>query len=200
MPAPLRVGLTGGLASGKSTVASFLAEAGYLVVDADRLVAELYAPGEPGARLVAELFGSSLLEDSGAVDKARLGALVFSDDRARAQLESAIHPLVRERFAQRVAESDRPIVLEATRLVEAGYGPDFDYLLTVEAPFETRLARAVARGMSQEDATARLSAQGEGEARRQAADRILENDGDLEELRAATDAIVDELRDRERRR
>ena len=95
---PYRIGLTGGLASGKSTVAKLLAEAGFQVVDADEIVAELYAPGQPGARAVAEKFGANYLDRGGAVDKPRLARLVFSDDAARGTLEAAIHPLVRASF------------------------------------------------------------------------------------------------------
>ncbi len=193
---PLRVGLTGGLASGKSTVAGWLAEAGFTVVDADRLVAQLYEPGEPGARVVGELFGETLLRADGGVDHARLAEIVFGDARARRILEAAIHPLVRARFAH-LAESAGPVVvLEATLLVEAGYAPDFNYIVTVEADPELRLRRAVDRGMPRATALARLEAQGNGAARRAVAHRILSNDGDLLQLRLETDALVAELRQR----
>jgi dephospho-CoA kinase len=192
----LRVGLTGGLASGKSTVARWLAEAGFTVVDADHLVAGLYEPGEPGARAVGQLFGERLLRADGGVDHERLAEVVFADPGARRQLEAAIHPLVRERFA-RLAESAGPVVvLEATLLVEAGYAPDFDYVVTVEADPELRLRRAVARGLAADSARARLAAQGDGAARRAAANRILGNDGDLLQLRQETDALIAQLRRR----
>ena len=110
---PFRVGLTGGLASGKSTVARLLAEAGFQVVDADAIVAELYAPGEPGARAVAEKFGAKYLDKGGAVDKPRLARLVFSDDAARATLEAAIHPLVRAFFSRLATAAATPIVLRS---------------------------------------------------------------------------------------
>lgn len=202
----LRVGLTGGLAGGKSTVARLLAERGATVVDADRLVAALYEPGEPGARAVAELFGEDLLDERGAVDRARLAERVFTDDpheEARARLERAIHPLVRRRFAhlaERAAEATGIVVLEATLLVEAGYGPDFDLVVSVEADPAVRLARAVARGLSEDEARRRLEAQGDGAARRAGADLILDNDGTLDELERAVDRLMERLRALERDR
>jgi dephospho-CoA kinase len=188
--------LTGGLAAGKSTVARMLARRGCRVIDADRLVADLYRPGEPGARVVAELFGTAALNPEGAVDHDRVARRVFADPAARRRLEQAIHPLVRERFrtlAETAAED--VVVLEAALLAEAGFAPDFDRVITVEAPLELRLARAVARGMTPEDARRRLLAQGEGDARRRAAHRVIDNDGSLEHLEAQVDAVLQELRE-----
>ena len=195
MPA-FRVGLTGGLASGKSTVAKLLAAAGFEVVDADEIVATLYAPGEPGARAVAELFGAKCLDKEGAVDKPRLAHLAFSDGAARAKLETAIHPLVRAFFSRLATAAAGPIVLEATRLVEAGFAPDFDLIVTVEAAPEVRLERAVARGLPREEALRRLAAQGDGAARRKAAHRVIENSGTLAELHAKVAALVEKIRER----
>ncbi len=177
-----RIGLTGGLAGGKSTVARLLAEAGFEVVDADRLVAELYEPGEAGAEGVAELFGAEYLDARNAVDRPRLARRVFTDEAARRRLEGLVHPLVRRRFAALAGAAERPIVLEATLLVEAGYAPDFDLVVTVEAPPELRLARAVERGLARADAQARLAAQGEGSERRATADLVIDNGGDLPSL------------------
>lgn len=190
----LLVGLTGGLASGKSTVARWLREAGFTVIDADRVVAELYLPGQPGAEAVARLFGPEVLDDKGAVDHPKVAARVFSDPEARRALEAAVHPLVRRRFEEIAAATPGIVVLEATLLVEAGYAPGFDLLVTVEAPCEVRLERAVQRGMPEEAVRARLLAQGDGEERREAAHRILDNSGDLEGLRRQVDELVVELR------
>lgn len=189
----VRVGLTGGLASGKSTVARMLAERGATVIDADRLVAELYEPGEPGARAAAKLFGPEALDGRGAVDRERLATLVFTDPDARRRLEQAVHPLVRERFAGIARGAEGVVVLEATLLVEAGYAPDFDLVVTVEADPEVRLQRAVARGMDEAEARRRLTAQGDGEARRAAADVVIRNDGDLAALERQVDALMDRL-------
>ncbi|HEY0555596.1 MAG TPA: dephospho-CoA kinase [Thermoanaerobaculia bacterium] len=195
MNAPaLRVGLTGGLAGGKSTVSQWLRDAGFEVIDADRLVAELYQPGGEGAAAVRALFGPGMLDERGAVDHAKVAAHVFSDPAARASLEAAIHPLVRKRFVEMTAAAQGVVVLEATLLVEAGYAPGFDLIVTVEAPCETRFERAVARGMDREAAEARLLAQGDGEQRREAAHRVIDNSGDEEHLRRQVDELVEELK------
>jgi dephospho-CoA kinase len=192
----VRLGLTGGLASGKSTVAELLAARGCEVVDADRLVADLYRPGEPGAEVVRELLGDDHLTADGSVDRPRVAAAVFADADLRRRLERAVWPLVRRRFGERAAAApaDAVVVLEATLLVEAGFAPSFDLVVTVEAPRETRLARAVARGLSEDEARSRLEAQGDGEARRAAAHRRLDNDGTLEQLEARVDALLADVR------
>lgn len=192
----LRVGLTGGLASGKSTVARRLADSGFTVIDADRLVADLYRPGEPGTGAVARLFGRKLLDADGAVDKAAVARLVFSDPSALAQLEATIHPMVRRRFAEIASGTDGVAVLEATKLVEAGFAPDFDLIVTVEAPVEVRIARAVARGLPEAAARERIAAQAGEPERRAAATIVLENDGDLAALLDRTDRLVATIRRR----
>lgn len=199
----LRVGLTGGLAAGKSTVGGLLRDEGLLVVDADRLVAELYAPGAEGARAVAGIFGPEALDASGAVDRAFLATRVFTDDEARARLETAVHPLVRERFESLVRNAEAGggdptlvAVLEATLLVEAGFGPWFDLIVTVEAPERLRLRRAVERGLSGDDARRRLEAQGTGAARRAAAHRVVWNHTDPAALATQVEALAGELRAR----
>jgi dephospho-CoA kinase len=192
----LLVGLTGGLAAGKSTVARMLAKAGCTTFDADRLVGELYAPGKPGAAAVRELFGAAMLAPDGAVDRRALAARVFGDPPALAALERAVHPLVRARFQELAARQTGIVVVEATRLAEAGWAAELDRVVTVEAPLELRLARAVARGMEPEEARRRLAAQGDGELRRQVADHVLVNDGDAGALAAQVAALVRDLRDR----
>jgi dephospho-CoA kinase len=194
MKKTLRIGLTGGLASGKSTVAGWLRDAGFLVVDADQLVAELYRPGGEGVAVVRGLFGSEILDEQGGVDHARLAAKVFSDAEARKSLEKAIHPLVRKRFEEIAAQTPGVVILEATLLVEAGYGPLFDGIITVECDAETRLKRAVSRGMEEPAARARLLAQGDGEQRREAAHRSLDNCCDLAHLRNQVDELIVELK------
>jgi dephospho-CoA kinase len=200
MAGALKIGLTGGLASGKSTVARWLAEAGFRVIDADQLVAELYAPGQPGAAAVRQLLGDAFLTPAGEVDRAKVAERVFADPEARRALERAIHPLVRRRFEELAEQSEGTLILEATLLVEAGYAPGFDGIVTVEAPPEVRLARAIARGMPEADARARLLAQGDGADRRAAAGRLLDNCCDQEDLRRQVDELIDELRAIEARR
>ncbi len=187
------VGLTGGLASGKSTVARWLSEAGFLVVDADRLVAELYQPGQPGAEVVRRLFGPEALNPEGGVDHAKVAERVFADPQARGDLEKAVHPLVRERFQEIASAAPGIAVLEATLLVEAGYAPHFDLVVTVEADEEVRLRRAIERGMDEAAARARLMAQGDGATRRAAAHRLLDNCCALPDLRRQVDELIEEL-------
>jgi dephospho-CoA kinase len=189
-----KVGLTGGLASGKSTVARRLAAAGFRVVDADRIVAELYHPGGAGTRAAAALVGAGALQADGSVDKVAVARRVFSDPALLAKLEAAIHPLVRQRFAELARDADGVLVLEATLLVEAGYAPDFDLVVTVEAPPAIRLQRAVERGLAPEEAQARLDAQPDGAQRRAAAQVTIGNDGRIEKLHAQTDALIERLR------
>jgi dephospho-CoA kinase len=200
MERPLTIGLTGGLASGKSTVARWLAEAGFRVIDADQLVAELYTPGAPGTAEVRRLFGDEALDAAGAVDHARVAERIFTDLQARQALERAIHPLVRQRFMELASQTAGVVVLEATLLVEAGYAPGFDCIVSVEAPPEARLARAIERGLPEAAARARLLAQGDGAARRDAAGRVIDNSSDLEHLRRQVDELIDELRAIEARR
>lgn len=187
------IGLTGGIASGKSTVGRMLRERGFTVIDADRIVAELYEPGAAGSRAVERLFGEELLTDGGAVDRAAVSERVFGNEEDRRRLEEAIHPMVRSRFEELAAECEGPAVLEATLLVEAGWDDAFDAVITVEAPREIRLERAVARGLSRAEAESRLRAQGPSEDRRRAADFVIENDGSLEDLERRVEAIVDGL-------
>ncbi|MEM7352728.1 MAG: dephospho-CoA kinase [Acidobacteriota bacterium] len=195
------LGLTGGLASGKSTVAGWLADAGFRVVDADRVVADLYAPGGRGAAAVRQLFGDTALTAEGAVDRPKVAERVFSDKDARQRLEEAIHPLVRQRFREIAESTSGVVVYEATLLVESGHADAgdatrFDLVLTIEAPQAKRLEWAIARGMDEASAKARLAAQGDGAGRRQGADRILHNDGTLDDLRRKIDALIEELRGR----
>lgn len=191
------VGITGGMASGKSTVVRWLGEAGFQVVDADRIVAELYAPGGKGAAAVRQLFGPEALAADGRVDHPAVAAIVFADPGARKRLEAAIHPLVHERFAEIAAEAPGVVVYEATLMVESGGYRVFDLVISVEAPEERRLAWAVERGMDDAAARARLKAQGDGAQRRAHVHRILENDGSLDDLRAQVDTLIEELRGRE---
>ena len=190
----LHVGLTGGLAGGKSTVSRWLREAGFEVVDADRLVAELHQPGGEGAAAVQRLFGPGMLDEQGGVDHAKVAARVFSDPAARKALEAAIHPLVRQRFEEIASHAQGVVVLEATLLIEAGYAPLFDLVVTVEAPCELRYERAVARGMDPETVRARILAQGDGGERREAAHRLIDNSGDEAHLRRQVDELVEELK------
>lgn len=190
---PFRVGLTGGIAAGKSTVANWLRESGFTVVDADELVAALYRPDGDGAAVVRRLFGPSFLQDAGGVDHRLLAAKVFADPQARRQLESAIHPLVKRDFEDLASQTDRVAVLEAPLLVEAGFAPDFDLVVTVEATPGVRVQRAVARGLTTDEARKRLAVQTDEATRTRVAHRVLRNDGSLDELHEQVDNLVGEI-------
>lgn len=183
----LRVGLTGGLASGKSTVATMLRDLGAVVFDADAIVRELYAPGGTGAAAARELFGETVVGPDGTIDRARIAQRVFTDPAARHALEARIHPLVRAERARRFEAAERAgatvAVAEASQLFESGTEADYDRVLLVVAPDEIRVRRWEARGADGEDARRRMAAQiAPEEARRRARDVIV-NDGTLDALR-----------------
>jgi dephospho-CoA kinase len=187
-----RVGLTGGIGSGKSTVSEMLAERGAVVIDSDRLAREVVEPGTPGLQAVVEEFGGEVLTESGELDRPALGRLVFDDSGARARLEAIIHPLVRARA--RELESAAPdgavVVHDVPLLVETGQADKFDAVVVVDAGVDTQVARlAEARGMTAAEARARISAQATREQRRAAADHVIVNDGSLEDLRRQVDGV-----------
>lgn len=180
----LRIGLTGGIGSGKSTVAGLLAERGAVVVDADRIAREVVEPGTPGLAAVVEAFGESVLAADGSLDRPALASVVFTDPAARARLDAIVHPLVRDRAVALTAEAapDAVLVNDVPLLVETGQAGSYDLVLVVEAELETRLARLVERGTTREDARARIAAQASDEQRRAVADVVLDNSGTLEQL------------------
>ena len=185
----LRIGLTGGIGSGKSTVAALLAQRGARVVDADRIAREVVEPGTPGLAAVVAEFGDGVLTADGALDRPALAAVVFGDPAARARLDAVVHPLVRARAAELVeaAPPDAVVVQDVPLLVETGQAGSYDLVLVVETDLETRVARLGERGLSAEDARARIASQATDEQRRAVADVVLRNDGD----RAALEAQVE---------
>jgi len=188
----LRVGLTGGTGAGKSTVARRLADHGAVVIDADRVAREVVESGTDAlAEIVAE-FGSAVLLDDGRLDRAALGRRVFGDSAARARLNAIVHPRVARRTEQLVAElpGDRVVVHDVPLLVENRLAPTYPLVVVVLAPTERRVSRLVeARGLSAEEARARIASQA-GDAERVAvADVVLVNDAALADLHAAVDAL-----------
>ncbi|MQA36019.1 dephospho-CoA kinase [Modestobacter roseus] len=185
----LRIGLTGGIGSGKSTVAALLAERGARVVDADRLAREVVAPGTTGLAEVVAAFGDGVLAADGSLDRPALAAIVFRDPAARARLDGIVHPLVRARAAELVAAAppDAVVVQDVPLLVETGQAGSYDLVLVVEAPLETRVSRLVDRGLVEDDARARIASQATDEQRRAVADVVLANDGDRAGLAAQVD-------------
>ena len=197
----VRVGLTGGIASGKSTVSTMLRNLGAEVIDADALAREVVARGTPGLAAVVEEFGIELLTDDGDLDRPAMGALVFADEAARRRLEAIIHPLVHERI--RELETDAPagavVVHDIPLLAESGRaaGPDrggFDAVIVVDAPQDVQVDRMVRdRGWTEADALARIAAQARPEERRAIATYLIDNTGSLEDLRAHVEAVYAEL-------
>jgi dephospho-CoA kinase len=185
----LRIGLTGGIGSGKSTVSALLAERGAVVIDADRIAREVVAPGTPGLAAVAEAFGDGVLAPDGSLDRPALAAIVFADPEARARLDAIVHPLVRARAAEIAAAAppDAVVVNDVPLLVETGQAGAYELVLVVEADTATRVARLVQRGLSAEDARARMAAQASDGQRRAVADVVLDNSGTREELAAQVD-------------
>jgi dephospho-CoA kinase len=183
----LRVGLTGGLASGKSTVARLLAELGAEVFDADEIVRQLYRPGGPGEAAARDLFGDAVVDREGRVDRGKIAALVFADPARRHALEGRIHPLVREERARHFREAERrgaPVaVVEASQLLEAKTESDYDRVLLVVAPEEERLRRWEAKGGDAEDGRRRIASQIAPDAARHRAQDVIVNDGSLDDLR-----------------
>jgi dephospho-CoA kinase len=190
----LRIGLTGGIGSGKSTVAALLAERGALVVDADRIAREVVEPGTPGLAAVVGEFGDRVLAADGSLDRPALASLVFADPAARTRLDGVVHPLVRARAAQAVAAApeDAVVVQDVPLLVETGQAGSYDLVLVVEADPEIRVRRLVDRGLTEEDARARMTSQATDEQRRAVADVVLRNDAGREELAAQVGRFWDE--------
>lgn len=198
----LLVALTGGIASGKSTVARRLAEHGAVVVDADQVAREVVEPGEPALRRIAEEFGPEMIADDGTLDRAALGAVVFSDPEARQRLNAITHPAVlarsRARFAEAAAADPHAIVVyDIPLLVEAGRTDEFDLVVVVHAAAETRVSRMVElRGMTRDEALHRLRSQATDTERLAIADVVIDADGTLAETLAQTDALWENLRAR----
>lgn len=194
-----RVGLTGGVASGKSTVAAMLAELGAVVIDADLLAREVVAPGTAGLAEVVAAFGPGVLTADGQLDRPTVGSLVFADPDARRTLEAIIHPRVRARAAEIEAEAppDAIVVHDIPLLVETGQQASFDAVIVVDVPVETQIERmTMSRGLSREEADARVAAQATREQRNAAATYRLDNSGTRDDLRALVAEVVEELRGR----
>jgi dephospho-CoA kinase len=197
----LQVGLTGGLASGKSTVARTFAGLGALVIDADAIVDRLYRPGQPGHEALLGKYGREIVRADGEIDRARLANIAFTDSAAIARLNALIHPLViaevrrlilseQERFPDR----DRIVIVEATLLLESGRTEHYDKIIVVDAG-QQQVDRAVRRGMARPDAMRRMEMQMSRAGRLAAADYTIDNSGDPVAAEAQTRRIFESLRD-----
>jgi dephospho-CoA kinase len=191
----LSLGLTGGIAAGKSLLSARFRELGAVVIDADQLARDVVAVGTPGLAAVVDRFGGHLLLPDGSLDRPRLGSLVFGDRAALEALNAIVHPLVRAaaNAARRAAGPDDIVVQDIPLLVESGQSAGFHLVVVVQAPREERIARMVRdRGMSREDALARMAAQASDEDRAAVADVLISNDGSPERALTELDTVWQE--------
>lgn len=197
------IGLTGGIGSGKSTVARLFAEHGARVIDADKIGHDVYRPGTSAWEGVVAAFGRDVIAADGTIDRAVLGRRVFADPAARARLNAIVHPLIGMEIqtrleAARQADDGRPVVIEAALLLDAGWRPLADVVVVVVAPRTAIFERLQAqRGLAAADVEARIAAQIDDDARRRLADIVIENDGGMDDLRAAVHALWEHIVGRE---
>lgn len=192
----MRVGLTGGIASGKSTVSAILQELGAVIIDGDKLAREVVARGTPGLAQVVEAFGPDVLTPEGDLDRPKLGSIVFNDPEQLRRLEAITHPLIFELYAAReAAAADGALVVhDIPLLAESGRAADFDAVVVVDVPEEVQVERMVRdRGWTEADARARIAAQATREQRRAIATYLIENTGTLEDLRQRVTEVFERL-------
>ena len=191
----MNVGLTGGLGSGKSTVAALLGEHGAVIIDADVVAREVVRAGTPGFAAVVARFGPGVVGPDGELDRAALARVVFADGAALDELNAIVHPLVGSRSAELAAAvpPGAVVVHDIPLLAENGLADRFDTVVVVEADREIRLARLAERGLTRAEAEARMAAQATDEQRRAIADEIVRNDGDLDSLARQVDRLWDRL-------
>ncbi|MBS9537163.1 dephospho-CoA kinase [Micrococcus luteus] len=190
----VHVGLTGGIAAGKSAVARVLQERGALLVDSDALARLVLEKGTDGLAAVQDEFGDRVIAADGGLDRVEMARIVFGDERARQRLNRIVHPRIRAAARRIVAEAgpDAVVVQDVPLLVETGQADAFDLVIVVEAPLEERLRRMMEdRGMSRADAEARIAAQATDEQRRAVADVVIVNDADLERLASVANQVWD---------
>ncbi|MEU9885780.1 dephospho-CoA kinase [Sphaerisporangium sp. NPDC051011] len=195
----LKIGLTGGIGSGKSEVSRRLAGHGAVVIDADKIAREVVEPGTSGLALVVEEFGPGVLREDGTLNREKLGQIVFPDPEKLKRLNAIVHPRVGERMAelQRRTPADAVVVYDVPLLAENGLAPMYDLVIVVDAPDEVRLERLVSqRGMAREDALARIRAQASREDRLKIADIVVANEGGLGDLDARVAEVWEDLQAR----
>jgi dephospho-CoA kinase len=187
----IRVGLTGGIGAGKSTVSRMLVEKGAVVVDGDQIARDLVAPGEPALAEIVERFGQGVLLPTGELDRSGLAALVFPDPEALDALDSIMHPRIAARAAEMLAAAERDgsrvVVYDMPLLVENGSADDFDVVVVVHAPVEVRLARLAVRGVAVADARERMARQASDAERAAVATILIDNGGDEDQLISQVD-------------
>lgn len=193
----LVVGLTGGICSGKTTVARMLAKRGAFVIDADEIAHELQEPGQPIYEAVVRAFGRGILREDSWIDRTRLGGLVFADPEKRQKLEALMHPAIVKECETRIEKAGKAgtkiCIVDAALLIEAGAYRRFDKVIVVAAPEEVQLERLLARGLSQEEALRRIRSQIPLGGKVHYAHYVIENSGSLEETERQVGRIFEEL-------
>ncbi|MFY9219051.1 MAG: dephospho-CoA kinase [Candidatus Nanopelagicales bacterium] len=185
----IRVGLTGGIGSGKSTVAGMFADRGAVVIDADIIAREVVRPGQPALQEITETFGPDVVSDTGELDRAALASIVFTDEKALAQLNAITHPRIAARTQELMAaaDPDAVVVYDMPLLVENDLTEGWDWVVVVEAPLSQRIDRLRERGVGADNMEQRMAAQASDAQRRAVADVVIVNDGDLSDLSARVD-------------
>ena len=191
----LMVGLTGGIGSGKSTVASLLAKRGAIVIDADAIAREVVEPGMPALEKLVERFGPEILHPDGSLDRPKLGGIAFVNAETQKDLEAITHPAIGALFLQRVADAPpgSVVIHDVPLLVESKRGFEYAAVIVVEAPLDVRLDRLESRGVPRDDARRRIELQASDEDRRKVATWVVDNSGDLDALQRRIDDIWPEL-------
>lgn len=191
----LHVGLTGGIASGKSTVSKLLATAGFTIIDYDLIAREVVAPGSVGLARIVEVFGPDYVDVNGNMDRVRMGSLVFSDKTALSQLEAITHPLILQTVNNRIHESKAEIVVhDNPLLIEMGTYRDCDLVIVVDVPRETQIQRMIEdRGLTIHEAEQRLANQTTSDQRLAVADFVIDNSKDLVSLEARVSEVVSQV-------
>jgi|AntAceMinimDraft_1070359.scaffolds.fasta_scaffold06435_2 dephospho-CoA kinase len=186
----IRVGLTGGIGSGKSTVAGMFADRGAVVIDADVIAREVVRPGQPAFPEIIETFGRGVVSDTGELDRAALANIVFTDDKALAQLNAITHPRIAARTQELMAaaDPDAVVVYDMPLLVENNLTEGWDWVVVVEAPLSQRIERLRERGVGADNIEQRIAAQASDAQRAAVADVVIVNDGDLSDLATRVDA------------
>ncbi|OFT29711.1 dephospho-CoA kinase [Corynebacterium sp. HMSC08F01] len=190
-----KVGLTGGIGSGKSTVARMLADEGFPVVDADQIAREIMEPGSPVLAQVAEVFGEDLIDDTGALNRAELAKRAFSSTEQTEKLNALTHPAIRAESNRRFDEAEkagaRAVIYDMPLLVDLGLHHDMDMTVVIDVDVDERVRRLVdKRGLTEADARARIAQQVDDDTRRAAADIVVDNNGPLEALAAQVEKVV----------
>ena len=194
------VGLTGGIASGKSTVGQFMADQGIPVIDADKVAREIVEPGSPVLHAIRDVFGAHYIQAEGTLDRQALGALVFSNPEALLKLNALTHPAILERVQDELLKLQsrgfKWAIYEAALIIERGLNPQLESLVVVLCDPETQVKRLEKRnGLDAKSARQRIDSQTNNKRRREAADHVIENSGSLEALKAQTLALTDTLQE-----